>query len=67
LQEEFKNGTLKREDVFVTTKLFWIFNREEEVETQLRESLKKLQLDYVDLYLVHMPGGLKVSYCGFWG
>ncbi|KAI6174507.1 alcohol dehydrogenase [Aphelenchoides bicaudatus] len=58
LKQEFAEGTLKREDVFVTTKLFWAFNREEEVESQLRQSLKNLQLDYVDLYLVHMPGGL---------
>jgi diketogulonate reductase-like aldo/keto reductase len=32
------------------------------VEPQLRNSLKSLQLDFVDLYLVHIPGGVMVSY-----
>jgi diketogulonate reductase-like aldo/keto reductase len=61
LQEFFKSGELKREDIFVTTKLFACFNREQDVEAQIRNSLKALQLDYVDLYLIHFPGGLKVS------
>ncbi|KAI6223852.1 alcohol dehydrogenase [Aphelenchoides besseyi] len=58
LQEFFKAGKLKREDIFITTKLFWNSNREEDVEPSIRQSLKQLQLDYVDLYLVHMPAGL---------
>lgn len=32
-------------------------NRAEEVETFLKESLEYLQLDYVDLYLIHSPVG----------
>lgn len=50
-----KLGKLKREDVFVITK---ISNRQQEignVEAALESSLKKLCLSYVDLYLMHWP------------
>ena len=50
LQQCFAAG-IKREDIFVTTKL-WQEDRED-VEGALRASLKKLKLDYLDLYLVH--------------
>lgn len=47
------DGLVKREDLFVTTKLWCIYaNR---VEEGLETSLKALNLDYVDLYLVHWP------------
>ena len=45
---------VKREDLFVTTKLYQLTG-DESVEDSLRESLKKLQLDYVDSFLIHMP------------
>lgn len=50
LQEAFAAG-IKREDVFITTKL-WQTDRED-VEGALRLSLKKLKLEYIDLYLIH--------------
>lgn len=49
------SGKLKREDLFVCTKLPPIANRPKDVERYLRNSLRDLQLDYVDLYLVHCP------------
>ena len=49
LQECF--ATVKREEVFITTKL-WQDERED-VEGALRQSLKKLKLEYIDLYLLH--------------
>uniref|UniRef100_A0A914XEI6 NADP-dependent oxidoreductase domain-containing protein n=1 Tax=Plectus sambesii TaxID=2011161 RepID=A0A914XEI6_9BILA len=55
LHEYISQGKLKRSDVFITTKVWCTHNRPEQIEGQLRESLAKLQLDYVDLYLVHMP------------
>ena len=53
LSEIFKSGALKREDLFIVTKL--CIADVEDVEGAVRTSLKKLQLDYVDLYFVHWP------------
>ncbi|CAH2084306.1 unnamed protein product [Euphydryas editha] len=46
-----------REKVFVTTKLWNTFHARDAVVPALRESLRSLQLDYVDLYLIHSPIG----------
>ena len=50
LKECFEKG-IKREDLFITTKLW----RDDyyDVEAGIKTSLEKLQLDYVDLYLIH--------------
>lgn len=55
--EHLKSGKLRREDLFVTTKLNNSMQQhsEEGVEPAIRESLEKLQLDYVDLVLIHWP------------
>jgi len=55
LEKYFKSGKLKREDVFLVTKLWLTHNRPEDVEDQLKESLKKLKTSYVDLYFIHQP------------
>ncbi|GJQ78284.1 hypothetical protein Trydic_g22126 [Trypoxylus dichotomus] len=55
LKKWFDSGKLKREDLFITTKLAPSDMRPDNVEERLRESLRKLQLDYVDLYLIHFP------------
>ena len=48
-------GTVAREDIFVTTKLWNTHHRPERVGPALQRSLDRLGLDYVDLYLMHTP------------
>ncbi|XP_070499758.1 aldo-keto reductase 1B-like [Chironomus tepperi] len=55
------SGLLKREDIFVTTKLWNIFHEPELVEKACRKSLENLKLDYIDLYLMHTPIGYKYT------
>jgi diketogulonate reductase-like aldo/keto reductase len=55
MQEAFKAGTIKREEVFIATKLWNNNHRPKRVKPAFEASLKKLQLDYVDLYLIHTP------------
>ena len=55
MQEVFKAGKIKRDDVFVITKLWNTNHRPERVKPAFEASLKKLQLDFVDLYLIHTP------------
>ena len=55
IQEVFKAGQIKREEVFIATKLWNNNHRPERVKPAFEASLKKLQLDYVDLYPIHTP------------
>src|SRR6476620_8356057 len=47
-----RRSGLPRDEVFVTTK---IFPTRRNAREQLEQSLRKLDLDYVDLYLIHVP------------
>ena len=55
MKEVFKAGKIRREDVFVATKLWNTNHRPERVKPAFEASLKRLQLDYLDLYLIHTP------------
>ena len=55
MQEVFKEGRINREDVFVVTKLWNTNHRPERVKPAFEASLNELQLDFVDLYLIHTP------------
>ena len=53
------DGLCTREALWVTSKLWNTFHREEHVAAACRKSLDDLGLDYFDLYLVHFPIALK--------
>ncbi|XP_062124818.1 aldo-keto reductase family 1 member B1-like [Drosophila sulfurigaster albostrigata] len=48
-------GKVKREELFIVTKLPTFANRASDVEATIKKSLADLQLDYVDIYLIHSP------------
>jgi diketogulonate reductase-like aldo/keto reductase len=52
-----KNSGVPRKDLFITTKLWIKKNGYDETMFAFEDSLKKLQLDYLDLYLIHQPYG----------
>src|SRR6516225_1312261 len=49
------NGGVKREEIFIGTKLWNNNHRPERVKPAFEASLKALRIDYVDLYLIHTP------------
>ena len=55
MQAAFRAGTIRREDVFVTTKLWNTNHRPERVKPAFDASRRRLQIDYVDCYLIHTP------------
>jgi len=55
MRDVFKEGKVKREDVVVVTKLWNTNHRPQRVKPAFEASLKKLQLDSVDVYLIHTP------------
>lgn len=58
----FKNELVKRDEMFITSKLWNSDHAPERVEIAIRKSLKDLQLDYLDLYLMHWPVAFKTGH-----
>ncbi|KAB0353380.1 hypothetical protein FD755_023918, partial [Muntiacus reevesi] len=61
IRSKIADGSVKREDIFYASKLWLTSLRPELVQQSLEKSLKTLQLDYVDLYIIHIPVALKGS------
>ena len=55
IKEVIQETSLSRDDLFIVTKLPGSCNRPNLVVPALKHSLKQLNLDYVDLYLIHTP------------
>jgi len=58
LQKAFSDGLVKREELWITSKLWNSNHRKEQVKPGIQKTLSDLQLDYLDLYLMHWPVAL---------
>jgi len=54
-----KEGIVKREDLFITSKLWNSFHDPDQVEPIVRKQLSDWGIDYFDLYLIHFPVAIK--------
>ncbi|CAG8645146.1 9723_t:CDS:2, partial [Paraglomus occultum] len=59
IQSALNQGIVKREDIFVTSKLWNTCHARQHVRPALERTLSDLGLTYLDLYLIHFPVSLK--------
>ena len=59
IQQALADGLCKREDLWITSKLWNTFHRPEHVREACEKTLADLAVDYLDLYLIHFPISLK--------
>ncbi|MFT6898640.1 MAG: D-xylose reductase [Paraglaciecola sp.] len=55
IKRAIDEGLCSREDLWITSKLWNTYHAKEHVQLAIERSLADLQLDYVDLYLIHFP------------
>jgi len=55
INEALEAGKVRREDLFITTKLWNTNHRPERVKPAFEASRQRLQMDYIDCYLIHTP------------
>jgi D-xylose reductase len=59
LQHALRAGDLRRDQLWITSKLWNTYHAPEHVRPAVERSLRDLQLEYLDLYLIHFPLALK--------
>jgi len=59
IKRALADGLCTRDDLWITSKLWNTYHAPEHVQPALERSLKDLQLDYLDLYLIHFPIALE--------
>uniref|UniRef100_A0A1B0B5J9 NADP-dependent oxidoreductase domain-containing protein n=1 Tax=Glossina palpalis gambiensis TaxID=67801 RepID=A0A1B0B5J9_9MUSC len=59
IKEKICAGVVKREDIFLVTKLWNIHHEPQRVKGAFLKQLETIGLDYIDLYLMHLPVGYK--------
>ena len=64
--QAFRGSGLERNDVFITTKCFNDHHGYDEATRALKQSLERLELDHVDLYLIHWPVPAHDRYVETW-